>query len=177
MTVPVSNSPVTASESSGTLSVNISIQKNHQMQFYLLNTSLLFLRMFDICFVRRVVISLVLSHCSKTLKQRTDQCYSSVSQLSFIWQAEENTSSRLEGGLTQKTQRDAPSSILALVFICFFSSPEPAYVNWARQEGFLFYLRSPLQSLGLPLFYFLGLFLFFFFWPPPFCIRFPILTT
>ena len=33
------------------LSVNISIQKNHQMQFYLLNMSLLFLRIFDICFV------------------------------------------------------------------------------------------------------------------------------
>ena len=54
MTVPVANSPVTASESSGTLSVNISIQKNNQMQFYLLNMSLLFLRIFDICFVRRV---------------------------------------------------------------------------------------------------------------------------
>lgn len=29
---------------SATLSANISVQKNHQMQFYLLNTSLLFLR-------------------------------------------------------------------------------------------------------------------------------------
>ena len=37
-----------------TLSVNLFIQKNHQMQFYLLNMPLLFLRMFDICFVRGV---------------------------------------------------------------------------------------------------------------------------
>ena len=32
-------------------------------------------------------------------------------------------------------------------------------VNWASQEGCLFYLRSSLQSLDLPLFYFCGLFL------------------
>ena len=32
------------------------------------------------------------------------------------------------------------------------------YVNWASQECCLFYLRSSLQSLDLPLFYFHGLF-------------------
>ena len=34
-----------------------------------------------------------------------------VLQLSFIWQAKENTSSRREGGPTQKTQREESSSI------------------------------------------------------------------
>ena len=46
------------------------------------------------------VISLVLSRCSKTSKQQT-----SVTvwlQLSFIWQAKENTSSSCEGGPAQK---------------------------------------------------------------------------
>ena len=48
-----------------------------------------------------------------------------VSQLSFIWQAKETTSLRHKGRLTQKTQREErpPSSILAPLFICFFSSP------------------------------------------------------
>ena len=42
-------------------------------------------------------------------------------------------------------RREAPSSILAPLFICFFililSVP---YVNWANQEGYLFYLRFSL---------------------------------
>ena len=38
------------------------------------------------------VFSSVLSCCSKNLKWWMDQCYSSVLQLSFIWQAKKNTS-------------------------------------------------------------------------------------
>ena len=65
-------------------------------------------------------------------------------QLSFIWQARENTSLKHEGRLTQKTQkrkkiREARGSILAPLLICFFPpphSPAPSlpYVNWASQE-------------------------------------------
>ena len=46
-----------------------------------------------------------------------------VLQLSFIWQAKENTSSGRESGLTQKTRREAPGLILAPLFKCFFSPP------------------------------------------------------
>ena len=52
------------------------------------------------------VISLVLSHCNKNLKQWTDKCYSLVLQLGYrsvlFGQAEENTSSRGVGEPTQK---------------------------------------------------------------------------
>ena len=65
------------------------------------------------------VISLVLSHHNTNLKRwtlkpsdrqclssRTDQCFSSVLQLSFIYKIKENTSSRHEHMPTQKTQRE-----------------------------------------------------------------------
>ena len=40
---------------------------------------------------------------------------------------------------------------------CFFHLPlSLPYVNWASQEGYLFHLRSSLQSLDLPLFHFCG---------------------
>ena len=73
-------------------------------------------------------------------------------------------------------RREAPSPILAPLFICFFLLPlSPPYVNWASQEGCLFYLRSSLQSSDLPLFYFHVL-------SPSFShchsgLLFPILTT
>lgn len=41
---------------SATLSVNISIQKSHEMQFYLLNMSLLFLRMFGVVLVHNLLV-------------------------------------------------------------------------------------------------------------------------
>ena len=48
---------------------------------------------------------------------------------------------------------------LAPLFMCFFLLPlSLAYVNWASQEGCLFYLRFSFQSSDLPLFYFCGLF-------------------
>ena len=94
------------------------------------------------------VISLALSCHSKDLKQRTDQHYSSVLQLSFIWQAKENTSSRCEGGLTQKTLREEkyPCPLLSFGFsfymFSFLLPPGLPYVNRASKEGCLFYLRS-----------------------------------
>ena len=45
-----------------------------------------------------------------------------------------------------------------LLFLCFFLFPLTLpHVNWANQEGCLFYLRSPLWSSDLLLFYFCGL--------------------
>ena len=77
------------------------------------------------------VISLVLSHCSKNLKWCMDQCYSSVTvqikwqthvtawlQLSFIWQAKENTSLRREGRLTQMKQREAAIATAKSLQLC-----------------------------------------------------------
>ena len=72
--------------------------------------------------LQECVISSVLSCHSKTLKQLINQCYCSVLQLSFIWQAKENTSSRHEGRPSQKKY----GSILAPHFLCFSPSPEPA---------------------------------------------------
>ena len=46
----------------------------------------------------------------------------------------------------------------APLFICFFLPLGLLYVNWASQECCLFHLRSSLQSLDLPLFYFSRLF-------------------
>ena len=110
------------------------------------------------------VISLALSCHSKDLKQRTDQHYSSVLQLSFIWQAKENTSSRHEGGLTQKTLREEkhPCPLLNFGFsfymFSFLLPPGLPYVNRASKDGCLFYLRFSLWSLDIPLFYFYRLF-------------------
>ena len=48
----------------------------------------------------------------------------------------------------------------APLLICFFPLPLGLpHVNWAGQESCVFYLRSSLWSLDLPLFYFCGLFL------------------
>ena len=44
------------------------------------------------------------------------------------------------------------------VFVCFSPPLSLPYVNWASQEGCLFYLRFSFRSLDLPLFYFRGLF-------------------
>ena len=115
---------------------------------------------------------------SKTLKQWMDQYYSSL-QLSFIWQAKENISLRHEGKPTQETQRkEEPSLNFGFSFYVFFLlSLSLPYINWAFQEGCLFYLRSSLQSSDLPLFYFFGLFPFLSFSHRHSGLLFPILTT
>ena len=77
------------------------------------------------------------------------------------------------GGRERERKRPGP---LAPLLICFFLPLGLPCVNWASQEC-LFYLRSSLWSLDLPLFYFHGLF-------PPLSFRHchsgllsPILTT
>ena len=54
------------------------------------------------------------------------------------------------GGRKRQTKRERESP-LAPLFICFFLPLGLPYVNWARQECCLFYLRSSLRSLDLPL--------------------------
>ena len=110
------------------------------------------------------VISLVLSHHSKRWKRQTS--VTARLQLSFIWQAKENTSSRREGGPTQKKRREVPLLNFGSSFYMFFLLPlSLPCVNWPGQEGCLFYLRSSLRCLDLPLFYFCGL-LATTFWTP-----------
>ena len=79
------------------------------------------------------VISLVLSHRSKHLKQWRGQCYRC-----FIWQAKKNTSSKPQGGPTQKMLREERPG--ARFWRLFFCSPPPSLpcVNWVGQEGWTF---------------------------------------
>ena len=112
----------------------------------------------QIVLLEECVISSVLSRYGKILKQWKDRCYSSMLQLSFIWQAKENTSSRCEGGPTQKIRSKARGSILAPLFSFFLLPLSLPCVNWASQEGCLFHLRFSLQSSDLPLFYLCRLF-------------------
>ena len=88
--------------------------------------------------------------------------------LTFICQAKENTSSRHEGGLTQKKWREekwwgAGGSIFGSSFLFFLLPLSLHYINWASKEGCLLHLMFSLQSSDLPLFYFHGLFPFFVF--------------
>ena len=141
------------------------------------------------------VISSVLSHHNKNLKQQTlhllachsswtDQCYSSMLQLSFIQKIKENISLRSEGMPIQKTQRERqsvgerPLALWLLFLYVFFSSPlDLPYINWASQECYLFYLRSSLWSSELPLFYFCWLFPSLSFSHGNSGLLFPILAT
>ena len=69
------------------------------------------------------VISSVLSSHSKNLKRQNDQCYSSMLQLSFIWQAKENTSSRQQSKPIQKMWREerrSPQLNFGSSFYMFF---------------------------------------------------------
>ena len=109
------------------------------------------------------------------------QCYSYVTgqfkqqtsvtaclQLSFVWQAKENTSLRSEGGPTQKQL----GAQFWLLFLNVFSLPlSLPCVNWASQEGCLLYLRFSFWPSDHPMFYFHRLFPFFvfqslLFWTP-----------
>ena len=102
------------------------------------------------------LISSVLYCCSKNLKGWMGQCYSSVllsSKEKYILMAWGQANPK------DSKRREAPSSILAPLFICFFLLPLILlYANWASQEGCLFYPRLSLWSSNLPLFYFRGLF-------------------
>ena len=95
------------------------------------------------------VISSVLSHHSKNLKQWTDQCYSSVL---FRKQRKIHPQGvRLD---QPKRHEEKPPAQVWLLFLYVFSLLPLGlpYVNWASQEGCLFYLRSS----NLPCFIFTG---------------------
>ena len=72
--------------------------------------------------------------------------------------------------------RESPDH-LAPLFICLFLPLGLPCVNWASQERCLFYLRSSLRSLDLPLFSFHELFPSFSFIHHHSRLLFPILTT
>ena len=93
--------------------------------------------MFFILLLGEWVILSVLSCHSENLKQQTS--ITARLQLSFIWQAKENTSLKCEGSPAQKTQREEGGSVLAPFSVCFFSSPlSLPYANWASQEAGVF---------------------------------------
>ena len=68
-------------------------------------------------------------------------------------------------------------SSFCMFFLFFAPPPGLASVYWASQECCLFYLRSSLWSLALPLFYFRGLFPSLSFSHHHSGLLFPILTT
>ena len=120
-------------------------------------------------------VFLVLSHCSKNLKQRMDQCYSSVLQLSYssvLFGKQrkihpQSVRADLRAGPPKRStekRREARGSILDPFFNVIFLLPQSLpSVNWASQEGCLLHLRFLLRSSDLPLTYFHGLFPFFVF--------------
>ena len=67
--------------------------------------------------------SSVLSHHSKNLKQRTNQCYSSV----FLGKTKDSMPSGSEGELTQKTKKREASIFLGFLLLYIYLLPhEPA---------------------------------------------------
>ena len=77
---------------------------------------------------------------------------------------------------TRREERETPGP-LAPLFVCFFLPLGLPCVNWASQGSCLFYLRSSLRSLDLPLLYFRGLFPSLSFRHGPYGLLFPILTA
>ena len=105
---------------------------------------------------------------SVSRQQKFEKTDGSVLQLSFIWQAKENTFSRNEGRPTKgrkekRNQRLNSGSSFYTFFLLPLSLP---YVNCVSQEGCLLHLKFSLQSSNLPLFYFRRRFPFFVFQPP-----------
>ena len=118
------------------------------------------------------VISSVLSRCSKNLKQWMDQCYSSV-----LFRKQRKI--HPQGvGVGQPEREASPWFNFGSTFYMFFLLPlRLPCINWASQEGCLFYLRFSLQSLDLPLFYFRRLFPSLSFSHHHSGLLFPILAT
>ena len=120
----------------------------------------------------KFVISSVLSCCSKNLKWRT---YSVTAPCcsSALFANKGKYILEVWGWANPKDmkRREAQSSILAPLFICFFLLPlSLPCVNWASQEGCLFYPRPSLQSWAFLCSIFTGFSLFVFqplpFWTP-----------
>ena len=70
-------------------------------------------------YIVRRVCTLLSSVLPQQRFEMADQCYSSVTAQSFIWQAKESTPLRHEGGLTPK---ERSQSILASSFYMLVSS-------------------------------------------------------
>ena len=96
-------------------------------------------------------------------------------QLSFIWQAKENTSSRHDGGLPKRREGLNLGSSFYMGFLLPLSL---LFVNWASQEGCLFHLMFlfwlSLWSLDFLLFHFHRLFLSLSFSHCHFGLLFPV---
>ena len=80
------------------------------------------------------VTSPVLTCHSKNLKWQMDRCYSSVLQLSFIWQAKENTSRGVRAD-QPKRREEKPTPPLNLALFFFFSHaalffPPFIFISW-----------------------------------------------
>ena len=95
-----------------------------------------------------VVISSVLSHNSKNLKQQMDQCYSSI----LFGKQRKIHPQGVRAGQPKRRkekrgQRPNSGSSFYMSFLCPLSLP---YVNWASQEGCLCHLRFSLWSSDLP---------------------------
>ena len=73
------------------------------------------------------VISSVLSSHSKNLKRQNDQCYSSMLQLSFIWQAKENIPSGMRVGQPKrrKEKKNPQLNFGSSFYMLFSPPPEP----------------------------------------------------
>ena len=98
------------------------------------------------------VNSLVLSRRSKILKQWTDRCYSSIS---FRKQRKIHPRGMRTGWPKRQDRRGLQLDFGSSFYVFFLLCLSLRCVNWASQEGCLFYLMSS----DLPLFYFHGLFL------------------
>ena len=84
----------------------------------------------------------------------TASCYSSV-----LFGKQRKIHPRGEGWPKRHEEKRSPQLSFGSSFYIFFLLPLSLhYVNWASQEGCLFYLRSSLWSADLPLFYFHRLF-------------------
>ena len=71
----------------------------------------------------------------------------------FYWGSKGTYILKAWGQADPKVRRETSGSILAPLFTLFFLPLSLSYVNWASQEGCLFYLRLLLQSSDLSLFY------------------------
>ena len=100
----------------------------------------------------------------------------------YMGEREQESGREGEQGNRREREREGkagerPLALLAPLSMFFSPPPGLPYVKWASQECCLFYLRSSLQFLDFPLFYFHGLFPFLSFSHHHSGLLFPILIT